>query len=103
MPQSELRAHGLAAPERSPATPGGPGQVWADLGGWPLNAPPAHTASGASELRVRVEVAQVLGAWRAAERQLQGLLEASPMRTRVTARVARLRAEYHRLVAQALR
>ena len=45
----------------------------------------------------RVDVAQLLAAWRSAERQLGELIEASPMRTLVRAEVARLRADYHRV------
>jgi hypothetical protein len=48
-------------------------------------------------------ITQVLTAWRAAENRLQGLLEASPMRTIVRSEVERLRAEYQRLFALAIR
>jgi hypothetical protein len=49
------------------------------------------------------KITQVLAAWRAAEHLLQDLLEASPMRTLARSEVARLRAEYQRLFAQAIR
>jgi hypothetical protein len=48
-------------------------------------------------------MAQLLATWRAAERQLENLVEASPMRTLVRSQTAQARAEYQRLFALALR
>jgi hypothetical protein len=69
----------------SPVAPGSP-------------EPPAQTNPGAA-----TKITQVLVAWRAAESRLQDFLEASPMRTLARSEVARLRAEYQRLFALAIR
>jgi hypothetical protein len=81
----------------------GTGASWADISDWPRMARAAPLSSGATNPRARAEIAQVLAAWRAAERRLQDLLEASPMRIMVSSEIAKLRAEYQRLFARAMR
>jgi hypothetical protein len=48
-------------------------------------------------------MSQLLDRWRAAERRLDDLVEASPLRTMVRSEIARLKAEYQRLFARANR
>ena len=57
----------------------------------------------APELPQQLAISRVLDSWRAAERLLDGLIEASPMRTLILSEVARLRTEYQRLFARALK
>ena len=61
------------------------------------------TPPTAPELPQQLAISHVLDSWRAAERRLDGLVEASPLRTLTLSEVARLRAEYQRLFARALR
>jgi hypothetical protein len=76
-----------------------PIDVWSRLPG----AHTSETPAAATEGPLGTSIGQVLSAWRAAERQLDALVEASPMRFVVLSDIARLRAEYQRLVAQAMR
>ena len=72
--------------------------VWASIG-WPSTAQRQPATLPAA----KVDVHGVLASWRAAERRLANLLEASPMRTLVRAEVARLRAEYHQIFEERVR
>ena len=76
-----------------------PLDIWSRLPTTPLTQPSATVA----DTRDRTEIGQVLTAWRAAERQLDEHIEASPMRALIQSEIVRLRAEYQRLFAQKVR
>lgn len=71
--------------------------------GWRPVAPARSAQQPQTALGAATRISQVLTAWRAAENRLQGLLEASPMRILVRSDIERLRAEYQRLFALAIR
>ena len=86
MAQSQLSAHALG-----------------EAGGaahWSASQP---SFTGVTKAPARIDIPQVLSAWRAAERQLAAHIEASPMRSLIQSEITRLRAEYQRLFAQANR
>lgn len=92
-------AGGSAHWEPSGAVGEQPLDIWSRLPDQSVVQQPIASTHQAQEL----EIAHVLSAWRAAERQLDDLVEASPMRFVVLSEIARLRAEYQRLFAQAMR
>ena len=73
--------------------------IWSRLPATPISQPSAAV----TQKPARTEIPQVLAAWRAAERRLADHIEASPVRLAVLSEIARLRAEYQRLFAQAMR
>lgn len=65
-----------------------------------------HGSAPSTEIRLtpaHAQIANVLSRWRAAEMLLADHIEASPMRSLLQSEIARLRLEYQRLFAQALR
>lgn len=105
MGQSELSAPSLGEVDRAThwepsGSVGEPAiDIWSRLP-TPQADQPTMTASRAAN---RASIEHVLSAWRAAERQLGEEIEASPARSLIQAEIARLRLEYQRLFAQALR
>ena len=90
---------GSAAWEPADGTGDQPLDIWSQL----PQAATTHLATCVTDQPDRTDIYLVLSAWRAAERRLADHVEASPMRFAVLAEIAQLRAEYHRLFAQALR
>lgn len=76
-----------------------PLDIWSQL----PQTPVAQPSIAVAETPDRTDIAHVLSAWRAAERRLDEHIEASPMRSLIQSEIARLRAEYQRLFAQAMR
>jgi hypothetical protein len=74
-------------------------EIWSRLPATPVSQPPAAV----TQKLERTDIPHVLSAWRAAERRLADHIEASPMRSAVLSEIARLRAEYQRLFAQAMK
>ncbi len=105
MAQSQVTTPPLGAP--GGAAPwdyvGGVGEhsidIWSPLPQTPVAQPPSTVARKPDH----AEIGHVLTEWRAAERRLEDLGEASPMRFAVLSEISRLRAEYQRLFAQAVR
>ena len=105
MAQSQLSAPwpgevgGSAAWEPAGAISDQPLDIWSQL----PQAPITHLAISVTDQPDRTDISLVLSAWRAAERRLADHIEASPIRFAVLSEIAQLRAEYHRLFAQAMR
>lgn len=103
MAQMELSALSLGdvgrAPQWEPSGAVGesPIDIWSRLP-TPQAAQPTMTVTRAT---YQTSIEHVLSAWRAAERQLDEYIEASPMRSLIQSEIARLRLEYQRLFAQA--
>lgn len=101
MAQSQLAAPSLGNTDGSALweSPGAAGEqpldIWARLP-MPQAAQPSIAVTPAPD---RTDISHVLAAWRAAERQLDEHLEASPMRALIQSEIARWRAEYQRLFA----
>jgi hypothetical protein len=72
-----------------------------DLWSRPPTVPLTQLSTTIAQAPARTDIGQVLAAWRAALRQLEEHIEASPMRPVNRAEIDRLRAEYHRLFTQA--
>lgn len=73
--------------------------IWSRLPATPVSQP----STTVTQKPERTDIPHVLSAWRAAERRLADHSEASPMRFAVLSEIARLRAEYQRMFAQAMR
>jgi len=85
-------------------SPGYAGEISSiEIWSWRPIAPVKPLAPAQAKPEAPPKITQVLADWRAAEHRLQDLVEASPMRTLVRSDIARLRAEYQRLFALALR
>lgn len=101
MAQSQLAAPSLGGAEGSALweSPGAVGEqpldIWSQLP-TPRATQPSVAVTVAPD---RTDISHVLSAWRAAERQLDEHLEASPMRALIQSEIARWRAEYQRLFA----
>lgn len=70
-----------------------PLDIWTRLPSAPATQPSIAVAVEPD----RTDISHVLSAWRAAERQLDEHVEASPMRALLQSEIARWRAEYQRL------
>lgn len=105
MAQSQLAAGSLGDSDGSALweSPGSVGEqppdIWSRLPTTSLNQPSTTIAHEPD----RTAIGPVLAAWRAAERQLDEHIEASPMRALIQSEIARLRAEYQLLFAQRAR
>lgn len=105
MAQSQVAAPSLGDASGSGLweSPGAVGEqpldIWARLP-MPRATQPSIAVTVAPD---RTDISQVLSAWRAAERQLDEHLEASPIRALIQSEIARLRAEYQRLFAHKVR
>src|SRR5688572_8307262 len=103
MAQSQVSAPALgdAGGSAHRESPGAVSEQPLDIWSRPPTTPLAQPSANVVRTPDQTDIGNVLSAWRAAVRQLDEHLEASPMRSVIQAEIDRLRAEYHRLFTQA--